>query len=161
MQRIFLTVGGQLHFDRLVRLVDEWALEHPQVEIFAQIGKAEYRPENFDSVPLLEPAQFRSELAKATTIVAHAGMGTILTGLELRKAILLFPRLARLREHRTDHQIDTARYFANEGLVRVAFDRDELYRELSTLESWTRPAAIADRASDELVDRIRRFVLAR
>ena len=44
---IFVTVGTQLPFDRLVRAVDAWAAEHPQVDVFGQIGPASFRPKHF------------------------------------------------------------------------------------------------------------------
>ncbi len=37
---IFVTVGEQLPFDRLVRAVDEWAAASGK-EVFAQIGNSE------------------------------------------------------------------------------------------------------------------------
>ena len=43
----------------------------------------------------------------AAAIVAHAGMGTILTALETGKRLLVMPRRAALGEHRNDHQLAT------------------------------------------------------
>ncbi len=57
----------------------------------------------------------------ATAIVAHAGMGTILTALEMGKPLLVMPRRAALGEHRNDHQLATASRFAELGRVKVAF----------------------------------------
>ena len=41
---IFATVGTQLPFDRLIVALDQWAASSPDVEVFAQIGRGEYRP---------------------------------------------------------------------------------------------------------------------
>jgi UDP-N-acetylglucosamine transferase subunit ALG13 len=48
---IFLTVGTQFPFDRLVRAVDE-AFDNGAIdeEVFAQIGETSYRPRNFEQV---------------------------------------------------------------------------------------------------------------
>jgi len=35
---IFVTVGAQMAFDRLIRAVDAWAGVHPAVSVFGQIG---------------------------------------------------------------------------------------------------------------------------
>jgi len=35
---IFVTVGTQLPFDRLIRGVDLWAAEHPDIPVFGQTG---------------------------------------------------------------------------------------------------------------------------
>jgi UDP-N-acetylglucosamine transferase subunit ALG13 len=85
-------------------------------------------------------------------------MGTILTALEIRKPLLIFPRRAEQGEHRNDHQLATARYFAESGLVRAAFDEASLLQELDELGGWEPSAGIATVASDELIGRIRSFV---
>lgn len=38
---IFVTVGHQTPFDRLIRLVDRWAEENMRHDLFAQIGHGE------------------------------------------------------------------------------------------------------------------------
>ncbi len=58
---IFLTVGTQLPFDRLVAAVDAWAARQPGQEVFGQIsdpGPAGYRPKHFAWVADLDPAAF-------------------------------------------------------------------------------------------------------
>ena len=46
---IFVTVGTQLPFDRLIRAVDNWAKAAGRRDVFAQIGPASYRPLHIDS----------------------------------------------------------------------------------------------------------------
>ena len=40
---IFVTVGYQMPFDRMVESIDRWAGRHPDAAIFAQIGPTEFR----------------------------------------------------------------------------------------------------------------------
>jgi UDP-N-acetylglucosamine transferase subunit ALG13 len=157
---ILVTVGGQLPFDRLVRYVDQWAgaKSARPATVFAQIGQSDIVPSHMDFAKLLPGSEFRRRVIECDAIVAHAGMGTILTALEYCKPLLIFPRLAEQGEHRNDHQIATARYFSERGLVRTAFDRAELEDELSGLLELHPPAAISPFASDELIARIRGFV---
>jgi UDP-N-acetylglucosamine transferase subunit ALG13 len=105
---IFLTTGTQLPFDRLVRAVDEWASTHPEIAVFGQIGASDFRPSNFEWERSISPTQFESRIAACETVVAHAGMGTIISGIEWGKRVLVMPRLAAFGEHRNDHQIATA-----------------------------------------------------
>src|SRR5690606_18210114 len=123
---IFLTVGAQMAFDRLVRAVDGWAGLNPHQEIFAQIGPSRYRPAHLRHERFLEPARFRSMIEKASLVVAHAGMGSIISALEMNKPILVMPRLGDLAETRNDHQVATARRFGELGAVHVAMDESEL-----------------------------------
>jgi len=52
---IFLTVGTQFPFDRLVRAVDSIIDKGLISEtLFAQIGESSYKPRNFESAACLE-----------------------------------------------------------------------------------------------------------
>lgn len=130
---IFVTVGAQMAFDRLVRAVDGWAGVSGHRDVFGQIGPSSYRPLHFQHQRFLEPARFRAMYEKAALVVAHAGMGSIITALEMGKPILVMPRRGDLGETRNDHQIATARRFAELGAVHVAMDEDELCVQLSNL----------------------------
>ncbi|TXS89899.1 glycosyl transferase family 28 [Parahaliea maris] len=110
---IFLTVGTQLPFDRLVELVDRWCASRPELDIFGQVGAGSYRPRHFSHTPFLSAAEARQYCEQAELIIGHVGIGSIFTALELGKPILMMPRLARHGEHRDDHQEQTLRYFAS------------------------------------------------
>ena len=107
---IFVTVGTQLTFDRLIRAVDAWAEANPGQEVFAQINEGGYQPRHIAFAAHVDPLTFSRRFAEATVVVAHAGMGTIIPALEAGKPLLLLPRLAALGEHRNDHQVGTARF---------------------------------------------------
>ncbi|WP_035537133.1 glycosyltransferase [Paraburkholderia hospita] len=114
---IFLTVGTQMPFDRLVRLTDCWAEKHPEVKVFAQICNGACTPVNINYSAFLSREEMERLTTEATLVISHAGMGSILTARRLRKPIVVVPRQHRLNEHRNDHQIDTARSL--EGLVGI------------------------------------------
>jgi len=159
---IFLTVGAQMPFDRLVRWVDDWAGHHPETPVVAQIGPTDLAPRHVKVTPFLDPPAFRALMTEASAVVAHAGMGTILTALELGKPVLVVPRLGKLDETRNDHQVATAERFVAEGLVRAAYDEAELVRELDRLASAAAlpaDARITPRASATLLKRVREYAL--
>ena len=91
---IFVTVGANTPFDRLVRCVDEWAASRECEDVFAQIGRTDYRPAHLRWTERLSPAEFRETLGRASVVVAHAGMGTILSALEAGLPILVSARAA-------------------------------------------------------------------
>lgn len=155
---IFLTVGTQGQFDRLVRALDEWAGARGRTDVFAQTGPSNYHPRHILAEPFIEPTEFRNRVASADLVVAHAGMGSIITALELGKQIIVMPRRASLGEHRNDHQVATARHFAEQGRIIVAFNENELLEKLDQL--WILPSAerLGAHASSHLIDTIRTFI---
>ncbi len=155
---IFVTVGGQLPFDRLVRTVDEWAAEHGRQDVFAQIGGGGYEPRHVAWERFLSPSEFQERMTSAELVVGHAGVGTILTSLELQVPLVVFPRRAEHREHRSVHQLGTARYFAEGGHVVAAYDPAELVRCIDAALRDGRAGAPPGPASPELVARIRAHV---
>ena len=160
---IFVTVGVQLPFDRLIRAIDVWAGERARSDIVAQVGASSYRPANIQAKAQFSPDAFRAHVEEATLVVAHAGMGSIITALEMGKPIIVLPRQAALNEHRNDHQLATARYMEEQKLVRVAKSEDDLVR---LLDDWqdsvppesAPPVRIAQYAESELVARLSAFI---
>lgn len=143
---IFVTVGGQKGFERLVSCVDEWAHERhlPRNAVFAQIGRTDAIPKHIDSTAGLDPAAYRELFARAEVVLAHAGMGTILTALDLRKPLLVMPREASRDEHRNDHQLATARQLESLIRLQVAWNEYELRAWLDRLSSVRPPVSSGD-----------------
>lgn len=154
---MLVTVGAQMPFDRLVRVVDAWAAANGRDDVIAQVGETDARFAAIRTTPFFAPQEFREHSRSASAIVAHAGMGTILTALELGKPLLVFPREAARRETRTDHQIATARRFAESGRLLAAFDEAGLRRGLDEVERFVPSAPIGSVASAGLVARLRQF----
>ena len=155
---IFVTVGAQMPFDRLVGAVDAWAATHPGADVFAQIGPGAREPSHLRWTRFMDPGEFRRRLTASDAVVSHAGMGTILTALEYGRPIVVMPRRGDLRETRNDHQIATAQRFAALGRVRVANDESEVAPWLDRVAELRPAEAIAPTASPELLGALRRFV---
>jgi UDP-N-acetylglucosamine transferase subunit ALG13 len=155
---IFVSVGSQLPFDRLVRTVDEWAERNQRVEVFAQIGRSSYRPRRLQWSCTLDPPEFQRRIEDAHAVIAHAGMGTILKAWELGKPILVMPRRAELGEVLNDHQVSTARRLAEQGRIAVAMDELQLVGQLDSLGRLRPSARIAGQASPELIGALASFV---
>jgi UDP-N-acetylglucosamine transferase subunit ALG13 len=155
---MFVTVGTQGQFDRLIRTVDEWAGGRGRTDVFAQIGPSNFCPKYIRSKQFIDPAEFRYHVELANLVIAHAGMGSIITALELGKPIVVMPRLASLGEHRNDHQVATAKRFAEQGRVMVAFKEEELVDKLDQLKRFSDAAPIGTKASPHLIATIRTFI---
>jgi UDP-N-acetylglucosamine transferase subunit ALG13 len=123
---IFVTVGTQLPFERLVQAMDAWAGNHPGEEIFMQTGETTYQSRHCAFKPYTRPDEWEDCFSRAALVVSHAGMGTILKSLDRGKPLILMPRLAALGEHRNDHQVATAARFDGFPNIHIVKDSAEL-----------------------------------
>ncbi|MCU0914616.1 MAG: glucuronosyltransferase [Planctomycetes bacterium] len=154
---IFLTVGTQFPFDRLVKTIDQLFDEGVMDdEVFGQIGDTTYRPRNFAAVASLEKQAFDERFRAARAIISHAGMGAITMALDHGKPLLVLPRQRRHREVVNNHQRELAERFAALGHILVARDETQLRAKVGQLGSFVpRPRE----AQPELVARkIRQFL---
>ena len=158
---IFVTIGSMFPFDRLIRVMDAWAAENAGDEPFAQIGDGAYEPRHMPWVRRLDQAAFARTVAGARLIVAHAGMGSVITADEFRKPIVILPRLQERGEHTTDHQVATANWLRAKPGIHVA-DRDEdLGARIAEALAEGAPAArFAPAAGPEFIARIRACILS-
>lgn len=130
---IFVTVGSQLPFDRLIKIMDEAAVDLSD-RVFAQMGKTNLVPKHISAVEKVSPIEFNKFMRNSRVIVSHAGIGSILTAQKWKKPILIFPRRADLGEHRNDHQLATAAALKQVPGVYVALTADELRAKLISSE---------------------------
>ena len=141
---IFLTVGTQLGFDRLVRAVDRWCARRPQIKVFGQIGSSSYRPTHFAAVEWMDRAEYARHLRAAQGVVSHAGMGTIMQCQDEDKPLLVLPRRASLGECINEHQVTMARKLDRLGLIHVAYDERDLPDALDRLPETRRTPRTQD-----------------
>lgn len=156
--RIFVTVGAQLPFDRLVSAVDAWAAMNPGHNVRAQIGATALEPRHVQWSRFLTPSEFERAYDEADAIVGHAGTGTIFAALERRKALVVMPRRADLRETRNNHQIATAKRFADLAGVAVAWNELELAARLATVDLALPSRTLPKQSGGALVRAIAEFI---
>jgi len=154
---IFLTVGTQFPFDRLIRAIDE-AFDNGLVgeEVFAQTGETSYKPRNFESVASLGKKVFDERLKQASSVISHAGIGTITMALDNHKPLLVVPRLKKYGEVVNDHQVTIARKFSELGHILVAYDVKDLPDGIKKLKNFIPRERKIN--SEAVVNRIRSFL---
>jgi len=154
---IFLTVGTQFPFDRLVKAVD-YAVEsgHIAEQIYAQIGKSLYRPHNFWSISSLKKPLFDKYIREASCIISHAGMGTIAMVLSINKPLLVMPRQKKYGEVVNDHQLTIAKKFEESGHILVAYGEEDLPRKIKELKSFVPQQRSSN--SEVIISRISGFL---
>ncbi|MEN6384937.1 MAG: PssE/Cps14G family polysaccharide biosynthesis glycosyltransferase [Phycisphaerales bacterium] len=154
---IFLTVGTQFPFDRLVTAVDRIAGEKIiDEEIFAQIGESSYIPKNFKAIKKMDAELFERFIRNSTAIISHSGMGTIENALKYEKPMLVLPRLKKFGEVVNDHQLAIAKRFEDNGYLLAACDEKDLRAKIFDLKTFTPQKRIS--TSEAIIQRISKFL---
>jgi len=161
---ILLTVGTQLPFDRLVRAVDAWCAETGRSDVIGQIGATNsrgYRPKYFEWKAFVAPQALNELMVEAELIVAHAGMGSIISALLHAKPIVIMPRSGVLGEHRSEHQQATAAKFEGRAGIYVAREESVLPETVNRAIAHASGSfqALTEYAEPRLTGSIRRFIL--
>jgi len=153
---IFVTVGTQYPFDRLLAAVDAWAANSGE-RVVAQVGGSPTRYPNLETVGFMSAEKFEDLLGEADLVVSHAGMGTIIECGMRGKPLIIFPRDHTLGEHTDDHQVGSATRMENIGLAKVVHSIDDL---APTLDEWKaiESRGINAEPSGEILDSLRDFV---
>lgn len=155
---IFLTVGSEFHFDRLVMAIDRLIADSVLTEdVIAQIGHGGYEPRHMQWVPTMTRSVYAQHVLNSSGVVSHAGMGTVIECIHAEKPLLVMPRLKRHGEHVNDHQVGTARMFDERGSVLVAYDTSELPVKLDQLKTF-RSTSGTSGSRKALTDRINQFL---
>jgi len=154
---IFVTVGSELAFDRMLSVIDAWAIGSRD-NVFAQTGYSELRLVNVRHKQFLHPDEFSRCVSECSVMIAHAGMGSILTAMQHCKPIIIMPRRVKFNETRNDHQVATARKLSGREGVFVAMDEAELKQQLDRVHLLTAGDAVSPYASDELLAAISQFI---
>jgi UDP-N-acetylglucosamine transferase subunit ALG13 len=147
---ILVTVGtNEAKFDRLVSAFDDMPIDEP---IVVQHGSSGIRPKNATCVDFLSFENLVGYIREARVVVAHAGVGTIMTVAAQGKRPFVVPRLHRHGEAVDDHQCGLGQRFHEIGLVTYVEDPSNLAELLAADEPLPQTAAhaSADRLSRDL-----------
>jgi UDP-N-acetylglucosamine transferase subunit ALG13 len=157
---IFVTIGSMFPFDRMIEALDAWAAGQ-QEEIVAQIGAGRFEPKHMAWVRKLDRPAYADAVRRARLVVAHAGVGSVVSAGEQGKPIVVLPRRAALGEHTSDHQVETVGWLRGKPGIHVAGTEADLP---ASIAAATASAASGDRiaptADLDFIARIRRFIAA-
>jgi UDP-N-acetylglucosamine transferase subunit ALG13 len=129
---IFVTVGThERGFDRLVKAVDDLIGSGKIKEkVTIQTGYTEYIPKNCDSFKFTDYDNIVELCKKASIIISHGGVGSIITPLELGRPVIVVPRLKRFNEHTNDHQLQIVKELERQGKIIPVYDIKNLENAL-------------------------------
>jgi len=127
---VLVTVGTDHHpFDRLVAWMDAWAGLHPRVDVFVQHGTAA-GPEVASGAALVDPADLAARMARATAVVTHGGLSSIMESRAAGFLPLVVARDPERGEHVDFHQQRFTAHQDKVGRIRLLDSEAALHAAL-------------------------------
>ena len=114
---ILITLGTQdKQFTRLLESVQkEIDKGNIKDEVVVQAGHTKFESKDMEIFDLIDREKFADLISKCDLLITHGGVGSIITGLQHNKKVIVAPRLAKYDEHMNDHQLQITTNFANAG----------------------------------------------
>ena len=147
---IFVAVGTQFPFDRMIRIVDEWVGDNNE-SAFAQIAEGKYIPKNMQWKAFIDADEYNQRVEQADLVVAHAGMGNIITAREKQVPIIVMNRQYKLGEHRNDHQADGLKWMDKLTGVYAAPNNKRLIDLLNRYKTLEKPTPSDNQRQNDLI----------
>jgi UDP-N-acetylglucosamine transferase subunit ALG13 len=154
---IFVAVGTQFPFDRLIENMDEWAVSNNE-KVIAQIAEGEYTPHNIKWQRFLDAEHYNQNIKDASVFVSHAGMGNIISARNQGTPIIVMNRQFELGEHRNNHQADGVKWMAKLSGVYAARTQAELYTLLCDTDALQVTTNSDSENLDALVSFLGRYI---
>ena len=135
---ILLLLGTQDNpFNRLLEAVDKAINDgYIKEEVIAQIGFTKYKSKNIKTFELIPKEEYENIIGRADLIITHAGVGSILTGLNKNKKVIAAARLKEYGEHTNNHQLQILNELYKKGYILRLDDFNDLPKVLEKAKTF-------------------------
>ena len=111
---ILITLGTQ--DKEFTRLLDQVQKEidkgNIKDKVIVQAGHTKYESKDMEIFDLIDREKFSELISSCDLLITHGGVGSIITGLQNDKKVIVAPRLSKYNEHMNDHQIQITENFS-------------------------------------------------
>ena len=135
---ILVTLGTQdKEFRRLLDIVED-AIDRKVIkdEVIVQAGHTKYESKNMKIFDFLDREEFGKLINECDLLITHAGVGSIITGLNNNKKVIVVPRLAKYNEHLNDHQLQITNNFVKKGYILALQEEDKIDNVLKKAKTF-------------------------
>ena len=160
---ILVLLGTQNNsFHRLLEEIEN-NIENGNIkeEVVVQAGYTKYEPSTtkkkmkiFDTIPKKELEKL---IEKANLVIAHGGVGSMVTANQKGKKVIAVPRYKKYNEHVNDHQIETIKIFESKGYVMLAENVQDLSEILDKVRDF-QPVIYEKDEKSNIIGIIEKFI---
>lgn len=135
---ILVTLGTQdKPFKRLIQEVEKQInLGNIKDEVFVQAGCTKYESDKMKIVDYISINEFSKLLKEADFIITHAGVGSIIEGLENNKKMIVAARKQEYGEHVNNHQEQILENFGEHGYIIPVYDLEKLDEAIAKVKDF-------------------------
>lgn len=135
---ILITLGTQdKQFTRLLDKVQEQINKgNIHEKVVVQAGHTKYDSNDMEIFDLIDREKFSSLISECDLLITHGGVGSIITGLQSNKKVIVAPRLAKYGEHMNNHQLQITENFSKVGYILPLYENDDLGDALKTVRKF-------------------------
>ena len=160
---ILVLLGTQNNsFHRLIEEIEKNVEDgNIKEEVIIQAGhtKSELRTQN-EQIKLFEtinPKQLDSLIERASLIISHGGVGSMVTANQKGKKVIAVPRYKKYNEHVNDHQLQTIEMFARKGYVMPVKNVQDLGQALKDVK-YFEPTKYDKNNASNIINIIEKFI---
>lgn len=135
---ILITLGTQdKEFKRLLDMVQK-EIDNGNIKdkVVVQAGHTKYESKDMEIFDLIDREKFSNLISECDILITHGGVGSIITGLQKEKKVIVAPRLAKYNEHMNDHQMQITENFSKKGYILPLYENDDLGKVLKKVEKF-------------------------
>ena len=133
---ILITLGTQdKQFTRLLNVVqNEIDKGNIKDKVIVQAGHTKFESNDMEIFDLIDREKFSNLISECDVLITHGGVGSIITGLQNNKKVIVAPRLAKYDEHMNDHQLQITENFSKAGYILPLYENDDLGKILKDIK---------------------------
>jgi len=155
---VLVLLGTQHNeFKRLIKEVEK-IIQNGNIKekVIVQAGFTKYESDLMEIFDMIPKEKMEELKEKASYIITHGGVGSIVSSVEKGKKVIAVPRYSKYGEHVNDHQIDIVNAFNSRGYIIGVNEVDELENAIERLEQFL-PVEYSSN-SNKLVEIIENYI---
>ena len=105
-------------------------------EVIVQAGYTKFTSSHMKVFDFISIEDFNTLLDKASLIITHGGVGSIINSIKKGKKVISVPRLSEYNEHVNDHQLQIVKAFDEKGHIKGVCDLNLLGNAITQINDF-------------------------